>query len=451
MVEERYDVLVVGSGPAGAITALVLARGGARVALVDKAGFPRDKACGDLIGPRGVGLLDELGIAVPTEKRLGDLVVLGPTGRKVRLPASPGLTFPGHALAVPRSVFDAALHDAAISAGAEPVRGHAVDPILTDHRSAISGRPTLCGFVLDGDRRVTADVVIGADGATSRVAEVAGLVDMQRVLWGFAVRSYLDATVELPVVALWDETPWHAFAGYGWIFPGPGATSNAGLGIGIGRGGARRRSAIAVRLLPAFLDHLATLGLLDRGGDVAIAAPARLGGWLKMGMVGTVPAVANVLLVGDAAGLVNPLQGEGIAQAMMSGRAAAQAVLDGPSTAAARYRAWLADAHLPYELIAAVTHDVLVGRPRLTSAVGRLLTLPLGPALAGGWAIFWNELFDGAPPGRGRDVAAVVTRLGELGTSAGASARWFRRNVAPTEDPYEATPTAAGRQCGQGR
>jgi menaquinone-9 beta-reductase len=344
---------------------------------------------------------------------------------------------------VRRSVFDAALRDAALAAGADGVRGHAVDPILSDHRGP--GRPTLRGFVLDDDRRLSADVVIGADGATSRVAEVAGLVDMKRVLWGFAVRSYLDATVEFPVVALWDEKPWHAFSGYGWIFPGPGETANAGLGIGIGRGRERRRSAVAVRLLPAFLDHLTAVGLLDAGRHDATTSPARLGGWLKMGMVGTVPAAANVLLVGDAAGLVNPLQGEGIAQAMTSGRAAAEAVLAGPSSSAASYRVWLADTHLPYETIAAVAHDVLVGRPRVTSAVARLLTLPLGPALAGGWALFWNELFDGAPPGRSRAVAGAVTRLGALGTSAGATARWFRSNL------YEATPTGAGRQRGQGR
>ena len=62
---ERFDVLVVGSGPAGSVAALVAARGGARVALADKARFPRDKACGDLVGPRGVQLLDDLGITVP--------------------------------------------------------------------------------------------------------------------------------------------------------------------------------------------------------------------------------------------------------------------------------------------------------------------------------------------------------------------------------------------------
>src|SRR5215207_8628074 len=86
MPDRRYDVLVIGAGPAGSVAALVLARGGARVALVDKARFPRDKACGDLVGPRGVQLLGELAIDVSAATMVGDMIVVGPTGRRVRLP-----------------------------------------------------------------------------------------------------------------------------------------------------------------------------------------------------------------------------------------------------------------------------------------------------------------------------------------------------------------------------
>ena len=74
----HFDALVVGSGPAGSIAATVLARGGARVALVDKAKFPRDKACGDLVGPRGVQLLTDLGIAIPGALKVDDMIVVGP-------------------------------------------------------------------------------------------------------------------------------------------------------------------------------------------------------------------------------------------------------------------------------------------------------------------------------------------------------------------------------------
>ena len=72
MPAKRFDVLVIGAGPAGSVAALVLARGGARVALVDKAAFPRDKACGDLVGPRGVQLLSDLAIELPPTAMVGD-------------------------------------------------------------------------------------------------------------------------------------------------------------------------------------------------------------------------------------------------------------------------------------------------------------------------------------------------------------------------------------------
>src|SRR6266496_1221236 len=119
----HFDVLVVGSGPAGSVAATVLARGGARVALVDKAKFPRDKACGDLVGPRGVQLLTDLGIDIHGAIAVGDMNVVGPTTRRVRLPCFAGRTYPGHALALPRVDFDAALHEAAVGAGAEAFLG----------------------------------------------------------------------------------------------------------------------------------------------------------------------------------------------------------------------------------------------------------------------------------------------------------------------------------------
>jgi menaquinone-9 beta-reductase len=179
-----------------------------------------------------------------------------------------------------------------------------------------------------------------------------------------------------------------------------------------------------VRVLPAYLRHLAGLGLLDR--VPAGRGPRRMGGWLKMGMVGTVPATGRVLLAGDAAGLVNPLQGEGIAQAMTSGRAAAESVLGSPGHAAEAYRHRLARTHLPYQRITAAGHAALVGRPRAVAAVGRLLTAPVvGPTLAGGWGIFWNELLEGALPGRARTVAEASTRLGGMVTGRTGVARWF--------------------------
>jgi flavin-dependent dehydrogenase len=277
---------------------------------------------------------------------------------------------------------------------------------------------------LDDGRRIRADVIIGADGATSRVAEAAGLVDGRRVLWGFAVRVYLDEPVALPHIVLWEHEPGRVFPGYGWLFPGADGRANAGLGIGTLAD--RRAGTGAVRLLAPFLDHLRRTGLIEHPGDGS--GPGRLGGWLKMGMVGTTPAAGPVLLTGDAAGLVNPLQGEGIAHAMTSARLAAELVLAGPTDAAARYRRALARQHLDYHRVAAAAHAALVGRPATAAAVGRLLTHPfVGRPLAGGWSVFWNELLDGAPPGSARTVAAAASVVGRALTHRSAPARWLDR------------------------
>jgi 2-polyprenyl-6-methoxyphenol hydroxylase-like FAD-dependent oxidoreductase len=140
-----------------------------------------------------------------------------------------------------------------------------------------------------------------------------------------------------------------------------------------------------------------------------------------------------VLLVGDAAGLVNPLQGEGIAQAMRSGQAAATAVLAAsgrPHEAAGRYRAWIADEHLPYQGIAAALQTAMLPHPRAVAAVGRLLTLPfVGRALSPGWSVFWNELLDGAAPGGGRAVAALATHLGRASVVRTRTWKWLEGTV----------------------
>jgi geranylgeranyl reductase family protein len=416
----HFDALVVGSGPAGSIAATVLARGGARVALVDKAEFPRAKACGDLVGPRGVELLTDLGIAVPAALPVGDMIVVGPTSRRVRLPSFPGRTYPGHALALPRADLDATLHQAAVSAGAEAFVGRAAKPLW--------GSAALEGFSLSTGTDLRAEIIIGADGASSRVAAAAGLVDPTRVLWGFAVRAYVEERVDLPHIMLWEQTPWQAFPGYGWLFPGPDGRAN--LGLGLGTLSTRSGAATAVRELPAFVRALRELGLLGN----AEPSPT-LSGWLKLGMLGTNPARGSVLLAGDAAGLVNPLQGEGISQAMCSGRAAAQAVLAGPAAAARRYREYLARSYAPYLSATAPVHQALVPRPRVVSAVGRLLTMPvLGSLLAPSWSIVWNDLLDGAEPRVPRAVAATAVRLGRTIAARGHGREWFNATLGEGSD-----------------
>ena len=188
MNTRRFDALIVGSGPAGSVAAVVLARGGARVALVDKARFPRDKACGDLVGPRGVQLLDDLGIRVPGRSPSVTWSWSARLHAGSGCPASRVGPIRATRSRCPAPSFDAALHDAAVAAGAEPFLGRAAAPL--------GGDAGLEGFRLATGIELRADVVIGADGASSHVAAAADLVDPHRVLWGFAVRAYLDAPVD---------------------------------------------------------------------------------------------------------------------------------------------------------------------------------------------------------------------------------------------------------------
>jgi flavin-dependent dehydrogenase len=336
----------------------------------------------------------------------------------VLLPTRAGLTYPDHGLAVPRFDFDAWLREAAIAAGAEPVTGRVLAGRHDD-----AGR--LCGVVLDGGRRLDAAVVIGADGATSTVADLGGLVDHGAVLWGFALRAYVDEEVERPVIVLWDESPWHGFPGYGWLFPGSGGAANIGLGLGLRD--RRADASRAVTRFDAFCTHLRRLGLLS----VPVEG-RRLGGWLKMGMVGTVPARDRTLLVGDAAGLVNPLQGEGIAPAITSGRAAAEAVLADPGSAADRHRRVLARSPGRYASVSAPVHAASIGgSPRRVSAIGRALTFPgVSRAIASPWALFWNDLRDGASPGLTSTATAAAHGLGRFATARSSTRRRLEHDLA---------------------
>lgn len=399
MSKAGYDAIVVGGGPAGSVAALVLAKAGARVALVDKANVGRDKACGDLVGPRGVRLLDDLGLSLPNSPTAGDMIVAGPTGRRVLLPARAGRTYAGHAVIVPRATFDAHLRGAALEAGAIDVSMRVA--------SVEGGR---VGF--DGGVVATADFVIGADGATSTTAHAAGLVDSSKVLWGFAIRGYVPSDIPIPVIALWNDRPRRGFPGYGWLFPGP---DGANLGLGIGLGHSRRDAQRAQQQLDAFRLHLVRIGLLGAANELPIRL---LGGWLKMGIVGTRAAEGKVLLVGDAAGLVNPLQGEGIAQALASGQAAADAVVARPGDAAAAYRQWVEATYGEWTSVTTPIHAGLVGHPRVIAGVAMALTAPvLGSLIAPTWAIYWNNLIDGAASTRTVTAARAVHRVGRIVTS----------------------------------
>jgi menaquinone-9 beta-reductase len=404
----QFDAVVVGAGPAGSIAALTLARGGARVALVDKARFPRDKACGDLIGPRGVGLLSKLEVRVEPTRTVRDLRVIGPGGHEISMWCQTTDAYPDYASSVRRTDLDRTLFNEAVRAGAVPVRGRVGDPIRDD-----CGR--LIGVSLDSGRALGAEFFIGADGSTTRLGQIANLVDPARGLWCFAIRTYLPSSLDTPYIILWDEKPWKAFPGYGWIFPDGTGWANVGVGLGVGPN--RSRGSRATRELDGFIDRTAHRGLIETPASEGLP-PRRLGGWLRVGLSGTKVAAGNVLLAGDAAALVNPYQGEGISQAMASGRAAAQAVLWAPARAAQAYTSNIWDLFGRHEAPAAAIQTKTLRHLRIASAAGRMLTRwPLANVLAESSAIYLGQLSDGAIPGRSLRTAKRIESFTNLITS----------------------------------
>ena len=293
----KVDVLVVGAGPAGSSTAIHLARGGARVLLADKARFPRDKPCGG--GLTGRALKRSPVDPSPVVERDVDRFEL-----RLRYGSSFARTHTEPLIRMTqRRRLDAFLAEQAAATGAVFRDGTRVE-VTELAGDGVTARV--------GNEVVHARVLIGADGANGVVARAAGLGD--GIVRGVALEGNVPldaldgddgrtAVIELAVVP----------GGYGWLFP-KGDHANLGVG-GWGSEGPRLR---------AHLDRLA------RVYGLAIDDLADLRGHrLPMRRLGTPAAAGRALLVGDAAGLVDPLSGDGIYEAFVSARLAADAVLAG--------------------------------------------------------------------------------------------------------------------------
>jgi len=294
---ERFDVLVVGAGPAGSSTAIHLARAGVRVLLVDKARFPRDKPCGG--GLTGRALKQIPVDPSPVVERDVDRFEL-----RLRYGSRFARTHDRPLIRMTqRRRLDAWLVEQAALRGAEVRTGARVEILSVD--------PTAVTASIGGET-VRADAVVGADGANGVVARSVGLGE--GIIHGVALEGNVplealeadyerSATIELAVVP----------GGYGWVFP-KGDHANLGVG-GWGREGPRLR------------DHLARLARAH-GVEPASLTEVR-GHRLPMRRLGMPAGAGRVLLVGDAAGLVDPLSGDGMYEAFVSARLAADAIVRG--------------------------------------------------------------------------------------------------------------------------
>jgi menaquinone-9 beta-reductase len=307
-----YDLLIVGAGPAGAAAALTARRVApdARIAVVDRAAFPRDKPCGDAISPDAVAELARLG--------LSDAVDGFPSVDRLRLRAPGGAEVadvpPAVGYVVPRLVFDARLAAGARATGVEWV--HATVRGLRRDDRGISV-DTAAGSLV-------ARVVIGADGANSIVRRAVTATPISAGAMGVAVRGYAPAPAGDPELLLvWERGDVLAYA---WSFPIDGRRCNVGYGV-FGTRHPPRRAALVARLA----------ALVPHGADAASLRGHRL----PLSNGGLVLGRGQVLLAGDAASLINPITGEGIYYALLSGRLAASAALRSPAAPLPGYRALL--------------------------------------------------------------------------------------------------------------
>ena len=389
---ERRDLVVIGAGPAGSAAAMRAARAGARVTVFEKGAAGRDKVCGDGLTPRAVAALHELKIDLEPGHRIDGLRMIA--NRTVRELAWPDTgRFPPYGAVWPRRRLDARLAEAAAEAGAEVrYRAEAV-PVIDD------GRVT--GVQVDG-RFIAADMVVVATGAPGAVARLLGAERVADEPFGLAIRTYAptprhgDRYLEA-CLTLRDHYG-NAVPGYGWMFPAGDGTVNIGVG--------------ALSTMKGF-KKLNLNRLLDGYRDL-VRDQWELGEYLERPRAWRLPMTvtrrhgAGWVAVGDAAGLVNPMNGEGIDYGLESGMLAADLFVDDPSRAPARY---------DHEVGARFDRFLRTGR-RFSFLIGHPWILRSGLRLAVGTDAIANitlqvmgNLIDSDTPGAAGRVLRTADRL----------------------------------------
>lgn len=347
------DVIVVGAGPAGASAAYHCASAGLDVLLLEKASFPRDKVCGDGLTPRAVAELVRMGVPMREQdgwiRNRGLRVVGG--GHRLELPWPELSSYPSYGLARARTTLDQTLAEHARAAGAKLLESTAVTRPVRDERT---GRVVgVRARAVDHDGRRTVDagseltyrapVVVAADGVSARLATTVGRVKRDDRPMGVAVRTYFrtprhdDPWMESHL-ELWDGEPGRSnlMPGYGWIFSLGDGTANVGLGSV-----SSTAAATKVDYKDLFARWMANAPAEWEFTPDNQVGPVR-GAALPMGFNRGPLYAEGLLLAGDAAGMVSPFNGEGIAYGLQAGRVAADAIAQGLArgSAAGRERAF---------------------------------------------------------------------------------------------------------------
>ncbi len=389
----EVDVVVVGAGPAGTAAAITARRAGLTVAVVDKASFPREKICGDGLTTTCLRLLEELGLdprRVASWHRVDDVAISSPSQRQIVFPLPRRMG--EFAVIAERRDLDAALVELARSVGVEMHEGHGIATI-----DQVADRVIV---TTDGGHHLTGRSVVAADGMWSPTRKLLGLETDRYLGEWHAFRQYFGNVGAQPGNRLhvWFEPD--LLPGYVWSFPLPQGRANLGFGI-------LRNGSIATRDMTRLWTDI-----VDRphiraviGPDAEPEEPHRA--WPIPARVGRLPlTLGRTLFVGDAAAAADPMTGEGIAQALFTGMAAARSIarFSAPEQVRRHY-----ERHV---------HDELAIDHRLARVLGGVLHTPLGARGAvrvAGLSPWTRRHFAavalrGLPPCGGGDPVALAPR-----------------------------------------
>lgn len=386
---QQRDLLIIGGGPGGSAAAMVAARAGLKVTVFEKGPHGRDKVCGDGLTPRAVAALNDLHIDLSGAHRIDGLRMIA--GKKTRELAWPsGTRFPAHGAVWPRNKLDTYLIDQAIAAGAE-VR------FDTEALPALDGNRVI-GVDVSGER-FHAPLTILAAGAQGLAAKMLGAEREPDETFGLAIRAYAPtprhAERHLEACLSLSDEHGTAVPGYGWMFPAGDGTVNIGVG--------------ALSTMKGF-KKLNLNTLLDQYAAI-VREPWSLGGYIDKPRAWRLPMSSlkrvgpGWVAIGDAAGFINPMNGEGIDYALESGIVAVEQFVADPANASANYDRVVGERFDSF-LRTGRRFSFIIGhpwllKPGLRIAVGTQITADITLAVMG-------NLIDSATPGAAGRVMRVA-------------------------------------------
>jgi geranylgeranyl reductase family protein len=317
----QRDILIIGGGPAGSAAAITAARAGLSVTLFEKGPHGRDKVCGDGLTPRAIAALNDLRINHSVAHRIDGLRMIA--GKKERELSWPSTTrFPNHGAVWPRQKFDTHLIDVAIASGADVRFNSEALPLLEDER--------VIGVTCGGEN-FHAPMTILAAGAQGQAAKMLGAERDPNEPFGLAIRAYAPtprhAERHLEACLSLRDEHGTAVPGYGWMFPAGDGTVNIGVGaLSTMKGFKKLNLNTLLDQYAALVRESWTLGDYvekPRAWRLPMSCTRRHGpGWVA---------------VGDAAGFVNPMNGEGIDYGLESGMLAVEKFIEDPISAPVVY------------------------------------------------------------------------------------------------------------------